>query len=105
MRIHKRSDLTVILSKITRICLAGLLSHWFEIDTLIFKMSGSSNSEPKGSRTRTSNGGVRPMYNDDAFNSDLDSPVEESNGGKKQSHDNIHNQDHYTTSTTDYYVL
>lgn len=47
-------------------------------------MSGSSNGEPKGSRTRMSNGTVRPMYNDDAFNSDLDSPVEEQSGGKSK---------------------
>ncbi|KAF6037526.1 RCOR3 [Bugula neritina] len=42
-------------------------------------MPGSSNDEPKGTRTRMSNGAVRPMYNDDAFNSDIDSPVEELN--------------------------
>jgi len=42
-------------------------------------MPGSNNDEPKGTRTRMSNGAVRPMYNDDAFNSDIDSPVEELN--------------------------
>ena len=45
--------------------------------------NNNGNLDQKGSRTRMSNGTVRPMYNDDAFNSDLDSPVEEqTNGGK-----------------------
>ncbi|XP_067943655.1 REST corepressor 2-like [Watersipora subatra] len=40
-------------------------------------MTSQNNVDQKGARTRLSNGSVRPMYNDDAFNSDLDSPVEE----------------------------
>lgn len=43
-------------------------------------MSSSANGEGKSSRTRMTNGTSRPMYNDDAFNSDLDSPVEEQSG-------------------------
>lgn len=43
-------------------------------------MSNQTNGDTKSSRTRMSNGAVRPMYNDDAFNSDLDSPVEEASG-------------------------
>lgn len=65
----------------------GIVSQYF-ICVYIFIfivqsiMSGNSNVDQKGSRTRMSNGTVRPMYNDDAFNSDLDSPVEEQSGGK-----------------------
>lgn len=43
-------------------------------------MASLTNDDSKVTRSRFSNGSVRPMYNDDAFNSDLESPVEEQSG-------------------------